>query len=415
MNKTSFQPDLPLLPNALGRRLFIARHGLLQAPKGSGKGNDLLQVIEDLGFIQVDSINTVARAHHMILFARRSSYREKNLKQLSERDMQLFEHWTHDASMIPTRFYPHWMLKFERDAVTIRNRWRNWRREGFEEKFDAVLKRIADHGPTTSGDVGEGEARKSGGWWDWHPSKTALEYLWRSGQLSVCRRNGFQKVYDLTERVIPDQYRTERSDEAATIDWACHAALTRLGFATSGEIAAFFDLITPQEAKDWCARKLASGQIIEVLIEDCKTTTHRRSFAFPGILEDAAALEPATSRLRILSPFDPMLRDRKRAERLFGFHYRIEVFVPEPKRKYGYYVFPVLEGEHLVGRIDMKAFRADDKLIVKAFWPEHGIKASKSRLSKLDSELNRMARFSGVSEVAYADDWLREPMARSSD
>ncbi|WP_153769489.1 crosslink repair DNA glycosylase YcaQ family protein [Labrenzia sp. CE80] len=411
MTKPLDTAALPHLPNSTARRLFMSRHGLLQTPKGPGKGADLLEVIEDLGFVQLDSINTVARAHHMILAARRPAYREKFLKALYEKDGHLFEHWTHDASVIPIRFYPHWKLKFARDAEKLKSRWRNWRRDGFEEKFDAVLKRIEAHGPVTSGDVGEDEERKSGGWWDWHPSKTALEYLWRSGQLAVCRRDGFQKVYDLSDRVIPRPQLAALPAPQETISWACREALTRLGFATSGEIAAFFDIVTPLEAKSWCAQELAAGRIIEVLIGCGEGHAPRRSFVFPDVLDEACALEAATSRLRILSPFDPMLRDRKRAERLFDFHYRIEVFVPEPKRKYGYYVFPVLEGERLVGRIDMKAFRAEDRLQVTAFWPERGVRTSKGRLAKLDGELARMARFASVSRVDYADGWLRAPFS----
>ena len=404
------RPSLPILSNALARRLFMDRHGLLQAGKGSGKSEDLLQVIDDLGFVQVDSINTVSRAHHMILAARRPAYREKNLKRLLEKDRHLFEHWTHDASVIPMRFYPHWKLKFARDAERLRSRWRDWRREGFEEKFDAVLRRIEAHGPVTSGDVGEDEERKSGGWWDWHPSKTALEYLWRSGQLAVTGRSGFQKVYDLSERVIPGTFHAPpQPDPEETIDWACNEALNRLGFGTSGEIAAFFDLITPQEAKDWCLRELGAGNLIEVSVECASGHAPRKVFARPDAVDLAAGLEPATSRLRVLSPFDPMLRDRKRAERLFGFHYRIEVFVPEPKRQYGYYVFPVLEADKLIGRIDMKAVRAEDRLNVTGFWPERGIRPSKGRLAKLDRELHRMARFAGVNEVSYHEGWLREP------
>jgi len=411
MTKPLDTAALPHLPNSTARRLFMSRHGLLQTPRGPGKGADLLEVIEDLGFVQLDSINTVARAHHMILAARRPAYREKCLKALYEKDGHLFEHWTHDASVIPIRFYPHWKLKFARDAEKLKSRWRNWRRDGFEEKFDAVLKRIEAHGPVTSGDVGEDEERKSGGWWDWHPSKTALEYLWRSGQLAVCRRDGFQKVYDLSDRVIPQPQLAALPAPQETVSWACQEALTRLGFATSGEIAAFFDIVTPHEAKSWCAQELAAGRIIEVQVGGGEGHAPRRSFAFPEVLAEADALDAATSRLRILSPFDPMLRDRKRAERLFGFHYRIEVFVPEPKRKYGYYVFPVLEGERLIGRIDMKAFRAEDRLQVTAFWPEQGVRPSKGRLAKLDGELARMARFAGVSRVDYTDGWLRTPLS----
>ncbi|MES0808269.1 crosslink repair DNA glycosylase YcaQ family protein [Roseibium sp. SCPC15] len=400
------KPALPRLSNVQARHLFLQKHGLCAAPKGSGKGADLSDVIDQLGFVQVDSINTVARAHHMILAARRPAYKEKNLKHHLERDRLLFEHWTHDASVIPTEFFPHWQLRFKRDRDRLIGRWRDWRRNGFEQKFEDVLKQISDHGPVTSATVGEDEKRSNGGWWDWHPSKTALEFLWRTGKLSVCRREGFQKVYDLTERVIPALQRDQSPDDAETIDWAARSALDRLGFATSGEIAAFWDLITPQEAKDWCQRALASGEILEVEIE-CVGGACRKVFLYPDTLDTLEALPAPPSRVRILSPFDPALRDRKRAERLFGFFYRIEIFVPEPKRQYGYYVFPVMEGNRLIGRIDMKSLRNESRLHVRAFWPENGVKPSKGRLTKLQAELDRMARFSGCSDVTFETDWLK--------
>jgi len=394
------------VPNAQARRLFLDRHGLCTVPKGSGKGDDLSTVFDELGFVQVDSINTVARAHHMILAARRPAYREKHLKTHLERDRLLFEHWTHDASVIPTAFFPHWRLRFKRDRERLIGRWRNWRRNGFEEKFDEVLKKVGEHGPVTSATVGEEEQRSSGGWWDWHPSKTALEFLWRTGELAVCRRDGFQKVYDLTERVIPEHHLNTRFDEEETVDWAARSALERLGFATSGEIAAFWDLVTPLEAKAWCQAALARGDIVDAEIE-CTDGSWRKVFAFPETLETLNTLPEPTSRVRILSPFDPALRDRKRAERLFGFFYRIEVFVPEAKRQYGYYVFPVLEKDRLIGRIDMKAFRAENRLHVRAFWPEKGVRVSKGRLQRLEAELNRMARFAGCSRIGFEPDWLR--------
>jgi hypothetical protein len=405
MNATS----LPRLPNHLARRLFLDRHGLASAPKGSGKGDDLAAVIDQLGFVQIDSINTVARAHHMILAARRPAYKEKNLKLLTERDRHLFEHWTHDASVIPTEFFRHWRLRFSRDKENLINRWRNWHQNEFERKFDEILKRISDHGPVTSATVGEDEKRSSGGWWEWHPSKAALEFLWRTGELSVCGRNGFQKIYDLTERVIPAQHLHAAHDFDETTDWAARSALDRLGFATSGEIAAFWDLITPQEARDWCSEALAEGTIIEIEVE-CVDGSWRKVFVYPETLNTLSELPEPPSRVRILSPFDPALRDRKRAERLFGFCYRIEIFVPEPKRQYGYYVFPVLEGDRLIGRIDMKALRSENRLHVRAYWPEQGIRASKGREEKLQAELERTARFAGVSNITYEPDWQRTPL-----
>ncbi|WP_298957973.1 crosslink repair DNA glycosylase YcaQ family protein [uncultured Roseibium sp.] len=394
------------MPNTVARHLFLQKHGLSETPRGSGKGEDLATLITKLGFTQVDSINTVARAHHMILAARRPAYKEKNLKLLLERDRLVFEHWTHDASVIPTQFFPHWRLRFQRDREALTGRWRNWHDNGFEAKIENVLKQISDHGPATSATVGEDEKRSSGGWWEWHPSKTALEFLWRTGELSVCHRAGFQKVYDLTERVIPHEKLNTRFDAEETIDWAARSAMERLGFATSGEISAFWDLITPKEAKDWCQVAHGRGILTEVEIE-CADGSFRRVYAFPETVETLNTVETPPSRVRVLSPFDPALRDRKRSERLFGFSYRIEIFVPEAKREYGYYVFPVLEGARLIGRIDMKALRNEDRLHVRAYWPEKGVRASKARTAKLASELNRMARFAGCSEVSYEPDWQR--------
>ncbi|MFC2970063.1 winged helix-turn-helix domain-containing protein [Acidimangrovimonas pyrenivorans] len=399
----------PILSNPAARRLFLDRHALAEPPAGPSKGADLLALIERLGFVQVDSINTVARAHDMILFARRPSYRAAHLRPLLERDRQLFEHWTHDASVIPAAFYPHWKLRFARDRERLVARWKGWQRDGFEEKFDEVLERIAAQGPVSSTDVGEGETRGSGGWWDWHPSKTALEYLWRTGALAVTRREGFRKLYDLAERVLPPHHLGPEPDPEETVDWACNAALDRLGFATSGEIAAFFETVTPAEARDWCAAALQRGEIVELVVEGADGRP-RRCVARPDVLEQAAAAPEPTGRLRILSPFDPALRDRKRAERLFGFRYRIEVFVPEAKRVYGYYVFPVLEGDQLVGRIDMKAWRDADLLRVRAFWPEVGVKMGRGRVQRLEAELDRMARLAGVGRVTFEDGWLRETL-----
>ena len=391
------------LPNSKARHLFLDRHGLSCSTKGTGKKGDLQSVIDTLGFVQVDSVNTVARAQHMILFARRPSYRAENLDQLLA-SRGLFEHWTHDASVISMDHFPHWRLKFARDRENLAKRWTKDRRAGFEEKFAEILDQVAKGGPVCSGDVGAGEKRGSGGWWDWHPSKTALEYLWRSGELSVCHREGFRKFYDLTERVIPPEYLNARHNTENTIDWACNAALDKLGFATSGELSAFWDLISKAESKAWCTDALARGDVIEIEVEghDGKL---RRSFARPDVLETDPA-EPL-SRLRVMSPFDPALRDRHRAERLFGFHYRIEIFVPEPKRVYGYYVFPVMEGDRLIGRIDMKCHRDCGEMRVRAFWPETGQRMGKGRTKKLESELHRVARFAGSTKVLFAPDWIK--------
>ncbi|WP_293577245.1 crosslink repair DNA glycosylase YcaQ family protein [Phaeobacter sp.] len=398
------------LDNRAARKLFLQRHALLEPPSGAANGDALAELITRLGFVQLDSINTVARAHDMILYSRRPRYRPSALKSLYERDQRLFEHWTHDAAVVPMAFYPHWHLRFQRDAAVLRQRYRNWHRDGYEAKFQHVLDHIRDHGPVSSSDVGRDEKKGTGGWWDWHPSKTALEYLWRSGALAVVGRRGFQKQYDLTERVIDQQLLPgeQSPDPQESIDWLCDNALDRLGFATSGELAAFWATATPAECAAWCKRAQADGRIEAVDIELADGRC-RRVFARPEALDTVADLPDPPGRMRVLSPFDPALRDRKRAEGLFGFHYRIEVFTPAPKRRYGYYVFPLMEKARLIGRIDMKAQRQTGVLQVTAVWPEPAVRWSSARQSRLEAELDRVARFAGLDRVAFAQGWLREP------
>ena len=393
-----------ILDNRRARRLFLDRHLLLRSGSGAGKGADLEGVLHELGFVQVDSVNTLARAHDLILWSRRGRYRPEALEQLVAHRRTAFEQWTHDASVIPMSFFPMWRLKMARAETRMRERWPAARRAGWEAEIDTVLRQIADHGPTCSTDVGPDESKASSGWWDWHPSKTALEFLWRSGHLAVCHRQGFRKFYDLTERVIPAEYRDRRPDHAENVDWAMTAALQRLGFATSGELAAFFDIVTREEAKTWCAEGLAAGRIVEVGITMADGAV-RRCITTEPMLDLAAALPEPSSRVRILSPFDPALRDRARTERLFGFHYRIEIFVPEAMRKYGYYVFPVLQGDRMIGRLDVR--RAGNALAVSSYWPEAGVQMGKRRIRGLKSELDRVRVLTGASTVEFASEWLR--------
>lgn len=398
-----------ILPNPRARRLFLHRHALAEAPTGAAHGAALASLIRRIGFVQVDSINTVARAHDMILFSRRQSYQPAALKVLLETDRALWEHWTHDASILPVETYSYWHHRFDRSAERMRANWDKWFRDGFADQFDTILSRIERDGPVSTSDVGEGEARSKGGWWDWNPSKTALEWLWRTGQLAITRRDGFQKVYDLTERVIPLPHRATRPDMPAMIDWACGSALDHLGFADATQLRAYWHSVTPAEVKSWLTRALASGAVEEVQIEGASGDL-RRAYARPGVIAEAAAAPEPTQRLRILPPFDPALRDRDRAEFLFGFRYRIEVFVPEAKRSYGYYVFPILEGDRLIGRIDVKAFRDAQALRVKAVWPEAGVAFGTGRVQRLEAELTRLARFSGCERVEFLDGWRRETL-----
>jgi uncharacterized protein YcaQ len=389
------------------RRLVLSRQGLADRPRRQLTSEGVADLVERLGFLQVDSINTVERAHHMILFARDRSYRPDLLRRAVEVERRLFEHWTHDvAAILPMRFYPYWKLRVERERRAVERRFRRWHGDAHQDELERVLDLARVQGPIMARDLATARARPAGGWWDWHLGKTALEYLWRTGSLAIARRQGFQKVYDLAERVIPEAARQDEPDTEALIDWACRAALERLAIASPGEIARFFGLVTIEEARHWGARSLGRA-VVPAVVESANGTPPRRLLGRPDLEQLLAGLPEPPARLRVLSPFDPLLRDRARLERLFAFDYRIEVFVPAARRTYGYYVFPLLERDRLVGRIDMRADRAAGVLQVDALWMEAGRRLTPARMRRLEAELERIRRFAGVNTVRFAEGFLR--------
>ena len=391
-----------LISNRAARRLLLASQGLSDDPTRRLDDAGLLDLIERMGFVQIDSIRTVERAHHHILFSRNQNYRREQLVRLIDGEASLFENWTHDAAIIPSRFYPFWRRRFERDRERLAERWRNRGRDGFEAYLSHVLERIGREGPLMARDFGEERKKGSGGWWDWHHEKTALEFLWRTGALAVARREGFQKVYDLPERVIPREHLDGLPSRGAFVDWKCRSALARLCFATPGELAAFWGTLSPAEAKAWCDREMGRA-VTRVLVEPADGSKCRPAFAPSDILERLEDPPAPPPRIRALNPFDPLIRDRARLQRLFGFPYRIEVFVPAAKREYGYYVFPLLEGDRFIGRLDMKHERQDGGgLSVTGLWLQPGVAMTWTRRDKLQAELKRIQKFVGAEAVDIA-------------
>ena len=389
----------PLIPTATARRLLLGAQGLLDDPRRKAGPEVLYALIERLGFVQIDSINIVERAHHLTLAARLQGYRPAMLARLLERERRLFEHWTHDASAIPTVWYPWWKLRFERyRRRVLEHPW--WlARVGPQPQrvFDHVRDRIAHEGPLMAKDFeDERPAGTDKTWWGWKPQKAALEYLWRTGELAVARRTSFHKVYDLAARTFPEAHAAPRPDDEEHLDWACRSALERLGTATPSEIAGFWQAVPLAGARAWCARAAAAGDIAAVRIESAEGSRPWEAYAVTDWESRAAALPPAPPRMRLLSPFDPILRDRRRTLRLFGFDYRFEAFVPEAQRRHGYYILPLLEGERLVGRLDPKLHRDRSLLEVRALWWEPGVRESKGRRAALEAALERLARLVGA-------------------
>lgn len=379
--------------NRQARHLWLNAQGLAKAPTGA---LDLGRIIGDLGYVQLDTIQNVTRAHHHILWSRNQNYREPMFDQLLGEERAIFEHFTHDASVLPMASYPMWQRQFrrlgERVARSVSHHKALQAIDGAEIKA-----RIAEEGPLST-HAFETKITGKKQMWDRPPHKRVLDQLWYAGELATSHRENFNKYYDLAERVIPSVHREVEHSDHDQMDWLCREALGRLVFASLGEIQRFWGAMSASEVKIWSQANAQSWTSIDVQAADGSWFS---AFAPPDVEERMANAGVPTSRLRIINPFDPLIRDRSRFARLFGFDYRIEIFVPAAKRKWGYYVYPLLEGDRFVGRIEIKADRSQKQMKVINFWQEAKANWTPKRLQKLDAEIERFARLIGISDVVW--------------
>ena len=394
-----------VIPARESRRILLAAQGLATPPATRSGPASVQRLIERLGFVQVDSINVLERAHHLILQTRLESYRRETLTALLEKDRSLFEHWTHDASLIPTRWYEQWKPRFARYADRAdRNAWWHERLGGDPAPLlKRIHARVRADGPLRGRDLEEERSENGGGgggWWNWHPSKAALEHLWRVGRLSIAGRIRFEKIYDLAERVHLEAHTRPKPSAAAHLEWACRTALERLGVATSNEVAAFWKSIPNADARSWCDAAVARGELEPVVLEDLDGK--RRPAYATSESRQMANVAPWDEAIRTLCPFDPVIRDRTRILRRFDFDYRFEAFVPEAKRQYGYYTLPLLRGDRFLGRIDPKFDRHQDVLLVRGPWWEPGCD-TRLHQKMLETATNRLAAQIGAASWQFVD------------
>ncbi|HXZ86746.1 MAG TPA: crosslink repair DNA glycosylase YcaQ family protein [Myxococcota bacterium] len=389
------------VPAEAARRLLLSGQGLLGDPERRASTASVARLVEQLGFVQVDSIHRVERAHHLILGARLDHYRPELLDRLAFRERALFEHWTHAAAYIPIALFPHWKPRFAARAQEMRRRPWYKRRLGAqpERTIARVLARVAREGPLRAADFERRADRPSTGWWDWTPEKTALEVLWFTGRLAIAGRDGFEKIYDLVERVLPDAHAAPAPTSAKQVEWACSSALERLGAATRGELVEFWRAVKPGEAAAWCRRAVSEGRAVSVALGSARGGKPLAGVALPDWETRARRAPEPPDALRLLAPFDPILRDRERAARLFDFDYQFEAYVPAPKRRYGYYVLPILERDRFVGRLDPRHDRARGALVVEGLWWEPRVRATKARRRALERALEKLARRIGARSV----------------
>jgi hypothetical protein len=368
-------------------RAFILGRQLLDGRLTAGSPSGALQAIRHLGYVQIDTINVVERAHHHTLWSRVPGYRPDHLDRL-QKGRKIFEYWAHAMCYLPMedyRFYRRHMVEFPDKSAWYRGFYKKYRRLAEE-----VLARIRDEGPLTAGDF-EGPKNKQGGWWDWKPAKTALEMLFYRGDLMVAERRGFQRVYDLTERVLPRAKEEPIPSNEETKRFFAWRALSALGLATERDVGRHITIAGKlgPALSDMVERREARKIIIEGL--------PKPYFMLDELGHQLDSRLGSDDRVRLLSPFDNAVILRDRTQELFGMDYAMECYTPAVRRKYGYFSLPILWRNGLVGRLDPKADREKKTLLVRSLHLERPMPEQFFR--ELGRELGGYARFNGCGAV----------------
>ena len=370
------------------RRIALQAQGLLQArPFGSGL-NGAARAIEHLGHVQIDTISVVERAHHHVLHNRVPGYQPAMLEQLL-REARIFEYWAHAAAFLPMQDF-RYSLPYKH---AIRSGQTHWFRNHDRKLMRELLARIRSDGPLRSRDLEDGRESRAG-WWDWKPAKQALEQLYMEGELMVSSREGFQKIYDLSERVLPAHIDTRMPDAEAH---ACHVIEQQLrcqGLATVKGLA-YHQPRNPALRK--AIQKRVQERVANRELETIQLPSGEQFVIFAGALDQPS---PRTrSRLQILSPFDNSVIQRDRLRSLFGFDYQIECYVPAAKRRFGYFSLPLLYRDAFVGRADCKAHRTTRQLEIKALHIEAKDLNTKEFSAVLADAMVRFSQFQGCDQV----------------
>ncbi len=372
-------------------RQLVLRAQLLTGRRSLAGTDGAAKTIDHLGYVQIDSIAVIERAHHHTLWARYCDYRPEALDTLMA-DHRVFEYWAHALALLPISDYRFYLPRMQQHRDGRRGWLRQWRDE-HTEIIHQVLNRIRSEGPLASKDFAPPAGAASRTWWDWKPAKTALEVLFWQGDLMIARREGFQKIYDLTERVLPAETNTRPPSPDELGRFHVRRALRGLGLATEREIKALFHLCDLAQIRRALRLLQEEKKVVTIAIEGAPGPNYTLASAVEQ------EIPPAPRIARILSPFDNLVIQRGRLERLFGFEYRIECYLPAGKRRYGYFALPLLWGTEMIGRMDAKADRKDGRLLVKGLWFEPAFSSFHTVIPSLAEELAHFARFNGCTAV----------------
>jgi uncharacterized protein len=349
------------MPDALSsdqaRRVAVAAQGLAAPARAAPAGPATLRAtLERLGAIQIDSINVVARSHELVLAARAGRHDRAAFDRLVYRRRAGLEYWAHAASFLPMASFRLCLPRMRRLAATTRGWWVDVRQR-HRHLYGPVLARIRDEGPLAASAFRDPDGPRRGSWWDWAPAKHVLEDLFDQGELLVHDRVNFERRYDLAERVLPAGVDSSEPTAAEAALELTLLAARHLGVGTAADLADYYRL-RPQEAKPALAEAVGSGLLQEVAVAGW----HRPAYLLPGT---RVPRRPGGGPPALLSPFDSLIWSRERTERLFGFRYRLEVYVPAGRRVHGYYTMPVLLGDRLVARVDPKHDRQAGRLLLR--------------------------------------------------
>lgn len=379
------------------RRIALAAQGLAAPrPERAGAGR-LHATLRRLALVQIDSVNVLVRSHYLPLFSRLGGYDPALLDRAAwgrRSQRRLFEYWGHEASLLPLELHPLLRWRMAR-AERGEGMYRGLARFGREKPafIAAALAEVAARGPLSASEL-EGGGKGQGSWWGWSDGKAALEWLFWAGRLTAGTRRlaGFERVYDLPERALPSETLARATPpEAEAQRRLLSLAAQALGVATEKDLREHFRL-DPADSKARLAELVEAGRLLPVAVE---------GWGHAAYLDPAARAPRLAAGSALLSPFDSLVWERERAERLFGFRYRIEIYTPAARRRHGYYVLPFLLGDRLVGRVDVKADRAARRLLVHAAFGEPGVVLAVAAEALL-VELRALAGWLGLDEVLVA-------------
>ncbi len=381
------------LSGSEARRVALCAQGFTRArPDLPSDWRGLHGLVKKLGLLQIDSVNVLVRAHYLPLFSRLGPFDRAEFDGQAYRSKasRLFEYWGHEASLLPMALHPllRWRMAraerlegiYPRIACFVRER---------RAYVDEVLAEVAARGPLSAAELGE-RGTRNGSWWGWHDGKIALEYLFWAGLVTTASRRGsFERLYDIPARVLPRRIMdapTPAEPEAKRE--LIRIAARALGVATASDLRDYFRL-NPRDTQQGIIELVDAGELLEVAVENWRQ---------PAYLAASARLPRRIEARALLAPFDPLVWERPRTERLFDFHYRLEIYTPQAKRVHGYYVLPFLLGDSLVARVDLKADRANRTLLVHAAHAEPGVNHG-AVAEALLSELQSMASWLDLDDL----------------